>query len=575
MSTRYVWSRHSVSIQTNNTGVMGYQFTAEYYGDGRETLQWYRSKSTTVDPEDGQAQLVDPEEVFLPGASIGSPRIYDMSGYHYYAVVTDVSTGLATRYPTAGLCYSGRIRATSRSEPSTSGGGVMVRSYEVTSYFAVNELVPGNLLNYISSATADTYPQNGLFGNFLPQGKWYKYQGSDSIDPSKVEYISSLGYLKGGEQMTLKVTPRNNTYGGTVSYQYEVQLNGGSSWITLQITEATSLSYTIPKGTRTFRARVQARDDMGFTSSTWVYGPQTTVVNNSVPTVPAGLILPQNIFGGEPFIVTWRSASDVDGNLAGYKLERSLDNGSWETVYTGRYTTHRDVVHKGALRVAYRVKAYDEDGDASDYSPIITRTVINNSPPTIICELSGDLGTKTAGFTVSYTVTDVDGGDVTVVERVGTLIKRRFTATLGQPNSFQITGDYFMRLLNGPQTVQIVAIDAGGRSASHELTFTKAVHSMSVTLINPLEVEESISVAILSVLGQIPEDANFQVMVTNNAKDAEPVWQDATRDIRAERNIVFANKVQANGPAFNFKLTASRGQSGQGGYVKVLKGAFQ
>ena len=569
MSTRYVWSRHTIGHQIHTTEVQEKQFTAEWYGDARGTLQWYGAKSCTVG-EDGQLQLVDQTALHVPAPAAGGRRIYDMSEYYYYAVFTDVSTGLKTRYPTVGLCCAGSITVTSRIEAAPQGGRMVVHSYAVTSCLSTVEAVAAELQGYVSSAASGAYPQDGASGD-----RWYKYQGSDSIDPAKVEYISSLGYLKGGEQMTLKVTPRNNTYGGTVSYQYEVQLNGGGSWITLQITEATSLSYTIPKGTSTFRARVQARDDMGCTSSTWVYGPQTTVVNNSAPTAPAGLILPQNIFGGEPFIVTWRSASDVDGNLAGYKLERSLDNGSWETVYTGRYTAHRDVVHKGALRVAYRVKAYDEDGDESDYSPIITRTVINNSPPTIICELSGDLGTKTAGFTVSYTVTDVDGGDVTVVERVGALIKRRFTATLGQPNSFQITGDYFMRLLNGPQTVQIVATDAGGRIASHELTFTKAVHSMSVTLINPLEVEASISVAILSVLGQIPEDANFQVMVTNNAKDAEPVWQDATRDIRAGQNIVFANKVQANGPAFNFKLTASRGQSGQGGYVKVLKGAFQ
>ena len=176
------------------------------------------------------------------------------------------------------------------------------------------------------------------------------------------------------------------------------------------------------------------------------------------------------------------------------------------------------------------------------------------------------------------TVTDEDGDEVTVTEQVGELVKRTYTATLGQEQTFDVTDGadrYFMRILNGPQTIQIKAVDSAGLSSVLELTFTKAVHAMSVTLASPLEVEDAISVAILSVLGSIPEDASYQVLVTNNAKDDSPVWEDATSAIKSGANIVFTNKTAANGPAFNFKLTASRGDSNTGGYVKLLKGAFQ
>lgn len=118
-------------------------------------------------------------------------------------------------------------------------------------------------------------------------------------------------------------------------------------------------------------------------------------------------------------------------------------------------------------------------------------------------------------------------------------------------------------------------MDSAGLASVLELTFTKAVHAMSVTLASPLEVEDAISVAILSVLGSIPEDASYQVLVTNNAKDSEPEWQDATAAIKSGANIVFTNKTQANGPAFNFKLTCLPQRGRAGGYVKLLKGAFQ
>ena len=133
--------------------------------------------------------------------------------------------------------------------------------------------------------------------------------------------------------------------------------------------------------------------------------------------------------GGKQTTVTWAAASDVDGNLAGYELERQLDGGDWTNLYTGDGLSYVDTIPKGTLTAAYRVRAYDSDGDKSGYTTSPTRTVVNNSPPVITCDLSGDLGTKSEGFSVSYTVTDEDGDEVTVTEQVGELVKRTYTAT--------------------------------------------------------------------------------------------------------------------------------------------------
>ena len=174
-----------------------------------------------------------------------------------------------------------------------------------------------------------------------------------------------------------------------------------------------------------------------------------------------------------------------------------------------------------------------------------------------------------------YTVTDEEGGPVTVTERVGSLVKRTYQAVLGQTNEFQLTGIYFMQILNGPQAVTIEATDEGGLTASLELPFTKAVYAASVSLAQPLEVEDAITVAIMSVLGSVPSDADYEILATNNANDAVPVWQDVTADVKAGRNIIFTNKAQANGPAFNFKVSAKRAPGGQGGYFSILRGGFQ
>ena len=136
------------------------------------------------------------------------------------------------------------------------------------------------------------------------------------------------------------------------------------------------------------------------------------------------------------------------------------------------------------------------------------------------------------------------------------------------------TAENFQRILNGSHTIQIIVSD-GKESTSASATFTKSVTSASVTLTTPLAVDGDITVAILQVTGSIPDDAVFKAEVTNNAKDAAPVWQDATKEVQKGTNIVFANSTAANGAAFNFRISVSRGASGTGGYIEAVSGAFQ
>ena len=112
-------------------------------------------------------------------------------------------------------------------------------------------------------------------------------------------------------------------------------------------------------------------------------------------------------------------------------------------------------------------------------------------------------------------------------------------------------------------------------TVSTSATFTKAVHAASVTLAEPLTVEGDITVAVLQVTGSIPDDATFKVEVTNNANDPSPAWQNATAEVQKGANIVFSNKTAANGSAFNFRISVSRGASGTGGYIEAVSGAFQ
>lgn len=201
-----------------------------------------------------------------------------------------------------------------------------------------------------------------------------------------------------------------------------------------------------------------------------------------------------------------------------------------------------------------------------------------NTAPTISGSYATgtNLGTKTAGFNLTYTVADADGDTVTVKEYLDNVLQRTYTATLGATNTFQcVTAANFQTVLNGAHTLKVVANDGKADSAAYTITFTKKVTKATITLASALPADDIIQVMVMTLTSSIPADANLKVLVTNNANDSSPVWEDATADIKNGVNHVFTNKTAANGFAFNFKLSVERGASDTGGYISNIGGAFE
>lgn len=244
----------------------------------------------------------------------------------------------------------------------------------------------------------------------------------------------------------------------------------------------------------------------------------------------------------------------------------------------------------------YYAYCLDTNGNVSDYScsntygsrPAFTLpstlsvsddgSVSVNTAPTISGSYATgtNLGTKTAGFNLTYTVADADGDTVTVKEYLDNVLQRTYTATLGATNTFQcVTAANFQTVLNGAHTLKVVANDGKADSAAYTITFTKKVTKATITLASALPADDIIQVMVMTLTSSIPADANLKVLVTNNANDSSPVWEDATADIKSGVNHVFTNKTAANGFAFNFKLSVERGASDTGGYISNIGGAFE
>lgn len=205
-------------------------------------------------------------------------------------------------------------------------------------------------------------------------------------------------------------------------------------------------------------------------------------------------------------------------------------------------------------------------------------SVYINSAPTVTSSTANgaNLGTKAEGFNFTYMVNDAESDAVTVKEYLDGVLKRSYEATLGQSNTFAcVTAANFQKILNGDHTLEIVANDGKVDGEPYSVTFSKKVVKASVTLETPVTADDSIEIMVATIVGSLPDDAVVEVLVTNNANDSNPVWEDATESILKGYNHLFTNKTAANGFAFNFILNVERGPSDVGGHIYTIGGIYQ
>ncbi len=301
-----------------------------------------------------------------------------------------------------------------------------------------------------------------------------------------------------------------------------------------------------------------------------------TIIWNNAPTTPPSITVPTTVRGGERLTVSWESSSDPDNNLSGYILERQYNNGVWTRLYKGIDRSYTDTITKGWQSVAYRVKAYDSADAQSEYRTSQTRTVINNTPPTISGS-DANLGTKTGAFAQSYTVTDSDSGQtLTVVEKIDETQKRSYTATSGQSYSFNVTAEEWLGLRNGSHTLTITASDNYGGTATRTYTFAKSQTEIELTLAKPLAADGMIEKAIMNVTRQIPAKALFTVEVCNNGNDASPTWEDVTQAVVSGNKFFLTNKTKtASDWGFNFRIKVNRNGAVGDCYIASAGGNFE
>ena len=376
MSNRYVWNRYNVQYVYNvdlsetSTGGSTVKYTSsqsKVQMSTHKTSNWY------------EAEIIDPDGT----DTISNSHSVDIANGLYFQI------GNRTYYNNCGSTLRLAHSFGTIIEFRTAGGMLMAIPYV--------RYVPaaGTANGTVSNSGASTYPQDGISGNY-----WYTYQGQDVIDATAVGYSNQAPM--GGQPITINVTPTTPTYGGTIRYTYQVKLSGGE-WTTISSNNtATSLQYTIPAGTTSFAARVLASDTWGFSSSDYTTGATLTVTNNLPPSAPDGITI-GDVLGGQETTITWEAATDSDGTIAQYQLERNVDNGdTWTQIYSGLALTYNDMINSEWATVNYRVRAVDDDGEAGPYATGTAKVV--NAGWLYFSGPDADMGDKSAPFDFIFSI---------------------------------------------------------------------------------------------------------------------------------------------------------------------------
>lgn len=302
-----------------------------------------------------------------------------------------------------------------------------------------------------------------------------------------------------------------------------------------------------------------------------------TIEWNQPPTTPTGITVPTKVQAGKTVEITWGSSTDPEGNSVGYTLERKVDERSYDRIYKGINRSYQDTITKGWQKVSYRVKAYDNYGLESGYATSNERTVNNNEDPVINSNSSSSLGTKAGAFSLAYSVTDPDAGQsLNVKEYLNGVEKRSFTATSGTNYNFNISSTEWLEILNGEQTIKIIATDSEGGQSEKEFKFSKNETEILFELKNPLDSDAMVTKALLTLIGKLPSGAVSKIEICNNGYDKNPTWEDVTLKVEKGSKIFLSNKTKtATKWGVNIRVSVKRNGAEGECYISSTGGNFE
>jgi hypothetical protein len=300
-----------------------------------------------------------------------------------------------------------------------------------------------------------------------------------------------------------------------------------------------------------------------------------TVIHNQSPLAPGYINIPFNVYGTVQADISWGTASDPDGYIVGYSLERKYDNGPWAEIFSGAGLNYGDMISMEHNTVQYRVRAKDDKEAYSPYMTSVTRNISHTPPPVITLD-DGDLGVfaDTAPI-VTFTISKTDSAGIVIYTRLDDVTIGQQAGDLKNENTVTIPAEAWVKTLNGQHYLTLDIADDFGNVVRRNLSFQKSVTEVKFMLSTPLEADDKPSVIVVTVLGSMPDGSELTVEVCNNAFDDDPEWENMTVQVKTKQKYFFQNSAKtADKWGVNIRVTLNRGIADEPVYITSVGGNF-
>ena len=206
----------------------------------------------------------------------------------------------------------------------------------------------------------------------------------------------------------------DNGGSGLAGYKIE-RCQGASCTNYSQIHQQSGRTYqdTSVSASTTYRYRVRAYDNAGNNSTSYTnVVTATTTADTTAPTKPTSLAAAGSATRVD---LTWTASTDAGGSgLAGYKIQRCTGAGctNYNQIATSPTNSHADTTAVSNTTYRYRVRAYDNAGNNSSYSNVVTVTTPQDtSKPTAPATLSATAASSTQ-VNLSWAASTDSGGNL-------------------------------------------------------------------------------------------------------------------------------------------------------------------
>ena len=355
---RYVWDQYKANknaLANGRSVVSAATYSAKF-------------RISTVPPTaEMQITGVSPNMPFYRGSgsdhtSTGVTVAYSVSTYGRYLYTTDYGHSILCIVPdnVDSSTVEWAVGASVYLRNKASGSTISFNVYEP-------QVTKGDYVGLYNSEKQSAQP-SGYDGSYY----WYVYKGSEDIAPTGI--VLDPSKIVPGQTATGYVVAPSTKYGG-IWYGISCSIDGGS-YQGIGGNGEKTFSVAVPDGTESMRLRAFASTvDGELIMTDFVYS--ITYYANEAPYSPPFVSIPDAVHPDEEFAVTWGAATDPDGNLSGYEIQRSYNGSSWSSVATASSTSITTTVERGKETVQYRVRAYDSKGEYSGWAYSNTAAVRN------------------------------------------------------------------------------------------------------------------------------------------------------------------------------------------------------